>query len=85
MATYRLRIDLTYSTNNNATTAHTNINNTLAAEGRAEQATRDLRVVSLMIEGLTEAEAQSLTDALTPAWGSTTRSGGKVSTVRTGE
>lgn len=80
---FRLRIDLTYTTNANATTATTNINNALVAQGRVERATRTNAAVSLIIEPIdTEAEAVALRNALTPAWGSTARSGGKVSLVR---
>ena len=79
---YRLRIDLTYSSNNNATTAQTNINNVLSSYGRAESAARNQRVVSLLIVGLEESTAKPLMDALVAAWGATTRTGGKVSLVR---
>lgn len=87
MVSYRLRVDLTYSTTGTATTATTNINNALAASSDpviAERAERTGSAVSLTVEGLTEAQADSLRVAMTSAWAVGTRSAGKVSVVRTG-
>jgi hypothetical protein len=83
MAYYRLRIDLTYSSTANATTATTNINNVMIAQGYPERATRSSAQVSMIVEPIaTEAAGTALLNALNSAWGSTTRSGGKVSLVR---
>ena len=81
---YRIKIDVRYSTVANATTATTNINNVLAAQGRSEQATRNNQDVFVLIVGIpTQAEANNLISALNSAWSSTARSYGKVSCVRT--
>jgi hypothetical protein len=82
VASYRLRVDLTYSTTNNATTATTNLNTALAAAGRVEQAQRSTAAVSLLVDGITQAEAVALRDALTPAWAAGPRSQGSASVVR---
>lgn len=79
---YRIRIDLTYSSTGNATTALTSINNVLIAQSRPERAVQTNAQIALLIEGLTEAQGKRLRDLLTPAWGVTARSGGKVSVVR---
>jgi len=84
MPLYRIKIDIRYSSNANATTATTNINNVLAAEGRPERATKTAADVYVMIPGLaSQEEAESLISALNPAWSSVARSYGKVSVVRT--
>ena len=81
---YRIKIDVRYSTVANATTATTNINNVLAAQGRSEQATRNNQDVFVLIVGIpTQEEANNLISALNSAWSSTARSYGKVSCVRT--
>lgn len=81
---YRLKIDVTYTNNANATTATTNINNVLIAAGRPESATRTNAKVTLTIPGLaTEAEAVTLADNLLPAWSAPARSFGEVSIART--
>lgn len=86
MATYRLRIDWTYSNASNATTATTNVNNVLAAQGYAERAVRTNAVVGVVVEPIAdEAAAVALRNALTTAWSSATRSGGKASIVRRDE
>lgn len=83
MPTYRLRINLTYSTTANATTATTNINNVLIAQGYPQRAERTNAVVTLEVDPIADqAAAVTLRNALTAAWGSTTRSGGKVSIVQ---
>lgn len=83
MATsYEIRIDLTYSSTGNATTAETNVNNVMIGQGRVERALRTAAVLTMTVSGLTEAQAKTLRDLLTPAWGATVRSGGRVSTVR---
>lgn len=82
MATYRLWVNLTYNNNSSATTATTNINSALTAQGRPEQADRTNRDVSLLIEGITEADAQSLLAALNSAWPVNSRTAGAVSCER---
>lgn len=82
MSTYRLRVDLTYNNTSAATNATTQINATLAANGRPETATRTGSSVAALILDLTEAQATSLLAALTPAWSTGTRTAGKVSTAR---
>ena len=84
MATnYRLKIDITYTTTGNATTAETNINNAMIAAGRPERATRSGSQVTMMVPGITtQAEAISLRDSLRTAWSSVARSYGKASVVR---
>lgn len=80
---YRLRIDLTYSTTNNANIATTNINNALAGLGYSETATRTNAQVSLEVSDIPDQDAAiALRNALTAAWGSRVRSGGKVSLTR---
>jgi len=84
MPKYRIKIDVRYSSTANATTATTNINNVLTAQGRVERATRTNADVYVMIPGLAnQDEAESLISALNPAWSSAARSYGKVSVVRT--
>ena len=84
MTLYRIKIDVTYTTVNNATTATTNINNVLASDGRAERAVRTNTNVYVMIPGIeTQQEAETLLNDLNSAWSSTARSYGKVSMVRT--
>lgn len=85
MAWYRLKIDWTYNTVPNANTAVSNINNTLANNGRSETATRSGSNVTLTIDNLTEAEAETLRVALIPAWNVGTRTAGKSSVVRRDE
>lgn len=83
MATYRLRVALTYTTTANATTATTAIDNALIAAGRAERATRtNLNVDMLITGGMTEAQATSLANSLVAAAATGAKSG-KISTVRT--
>lgn len=85
MAKYRIRVDLTYSTTGNATTATTNINNVLAARTDPvipERATRASARVTVMVAGLEQAQAQALLAALQPAWPVGARTAGKVSMVR---
>jgi hypothetical protein len=85
VATYRLRISLTYTTTANAATATTNVNNVLSGRTGptiAERAVQNGSGVELLIEGLDEATAKSLVAALTPAWSAGARSAGKVSCVR---
>jgi hypothetical protein len=84
-AYYRLRLDWTYSTTAAVTTALTAINNTLAAQGRDERATRTGNDIDLLIEPLTEAEAVTLRNALIPNWATGTRTAGKASLVRRDE
>jgi hypothetical protein len=80
---YRLKIDVTYTTTANATTALTAINAALSTAGRVEVATRTNAVVFLKIVGIeTQAEAEALRSALHTAWSSVARSYGKVSLVR---
>ena len=82
MASYRLRVALTYNTTPNATTATSNLNTALVNAGRPEQAVRDGTAVALLIVGIpSQAQALALRDALTPAWGVGTRSQGKASLV----
>lgn len=82
---YRIKIDMNYTTTNNAITATTNINTALAGLGRPETATRNNMNVYLLIVGLTAAEGASIKSALDTAWASAARSGGKVSLVRNGD
>lgn len=83
MPHYRLRIDLTYSSVNNANTALGNINNVMATQGYPERAERSGTQVSMIVDPIpTEEEGVSLLNALNSAWGSATRSGGKVALVR---
>lgn len=80
---YRLRVSLTYTTNANATSATTAINNALAAAGRTERATRSGAVVAALIPGgMTEAQAVPLVNALVAAANTGAKSG-KISTVLT--
>lgn len=74
-AHYRLVIALVYNNASNATTALTNINNTLTTAGREEVAIRSGSNVNLTIDGLSESEANTLRVSLTAAWGVGTRSG----------
>ena len=77
---YVVRVSLTYSTTQNATTATTNINTELANRGRAEQATRDGTTVSLAIDDIaSQADAVTLRNALTSAWSAGPRTAGKAS------
>lgn len=77
---YIVRVSLTYSTTNNATTALTNINTQLANRGRVERATQAGATVSLAVDGIaSQADALALRDALTSAWGSSPRTAGKAS------
>jgi hypothetical protein len=47
-----------------------------------EQAQRSTAAVSLLVDGITQAEAVALRDALTPAWAAGPRSQGSASVVR---
>lgn len=81
---YRIKIDVTYTTTANATTALNSINAALESAGRSEVATRNSAQVYLMIPGIpTQEEAETITAALRTAWSSVARSYGKVSVVRT--
>lgn len=79
---YRLRIDMVYSSTGNANAAVTAINNSLSSAGRAETSSRTGSTVTLDITGLTEAEADSLRVSLTGAWSSVARTGGLVAVAR---
>jgi hypothetical protein len=79
---YRLRIDYTYTTTANATTAQSNIDTALASAGRAERCSRASATITLQIDGLTEAAATALSDALNAQWAVGTRSAGKATVMR---
>jgi hypothetical protein len=79
---YRVKVDYTYNTTANATTARNNINTYLSAQGRPETASGTGTQVFLQIDGLTEAEATTLGNGLTSRWAVGTRSGVKASVVR---
>jgi hypothetical protein len=79
---YRVHLDITYNNATAATNAATALNSALAANGRAETVTRVSAVVTLLIVGLSESEAQTLRLALNSAWSGQTRTGGKASVVR---
>lgn len=81
MPWHRLVVEWTYSTSTSAATALTNVNNTLAAQGRAERATRTSNSITVEIEPLTETTAITLRNALTPSWATGTRTAGKASVV----
>lgn len=86
MATnYRIKIDIRYSSAANATSARTAINNALVGVGRAETAViNNSTDVYLVIVSLpSEAVANTIVNALRPAWSGYTRTYGKVSVVRT--
>lgn len=86
MAWYRLRLDWTYSKSVDATTAQTSLNTTLAAQGRAERATRSTTRVELTVDGLaTDVAASTLLSALTSAWAIGTRTQGMVLVSRRDE
>jgi hypothetical protein len=81
---YRLRIDITYSSVNNANGSVTDINGVLSSMGYTETAQRSGSNVSLDVLGIPDqAAAIALRDALTPLWGARARTGGKVSIVKT--
>lgn len=83
---YRVKIDITYSSTANATTATTSINDVMVAQGRPERAVRTSAQVFLLVSGLsTQAEAEALASALHTAWSTPARSYGKVSIVRTND
>jgi hypothetical protein len=85
-AYYRLRVTWTYSKVADANTAATNIDATLAANGRSETTTRPSNTsVEVIIEPLTESVAVTLRNALTSAWATGTRTAGKASVVRRDE
>jgi hypothetical protein len=79
---YRVTVDYTYNNSTNATTARNNINTYLSGLGRSETAGGAGTAVSLVIEGLTEAEANTLRAGLISRWAVGTRTGGKASAVR---
>jgi hypothetical protein len=82
-ATYGLTIDLTYSANNVANTAVSNINGVLANyPSITERASRTNTVVTLNIEGLDEATAVQLNTDIIAAWSGGARNGGKVAIAR---
>lgn len=85
VATYRLRVNWTYSKNNEINAATSAINSALVGAGRSEQVTRDGLNLDLLIEPLDEAEATSLRDLLTSKWATGTRTEGKASVVRRDE
>jgi hypothetical protein len=82
---YRLRIDYAYTTVANATTAQGNINAALLEAGRPETCSRNGAALVLQIDGLTEAEAVALSDAMTVRWAVGTRNAGKATVVRRSE
>lgn len=82
-STYRIHLDITYSSTGNANTALSNINSALSALGRSETATRTSTTVTLVIEDIpTEAEAVTIRDGIKSAWSGSTRTGGKVGVAR---
>jgi hypothetical protein len=78
---YRLRVDWTYTTTAQATTAATAVDATLAAQGRAERVVRTGNRIEVIIEPLTQAAAVTLRNALTPNWSAGTRTANKASVV----
>lgn len=81
MPWYRLRVDWTYSKNADASSVQAAINAALAANGRAEQATRSGPRVQVIIEPLTQEQAIALRDSLTPKWATASRTANKASVV----
>jgi len=82
---YRVKVDNTYTTTANATTAENAINTALAGLGRPETVTRTSANVFLLIVGLTEAQAVNIRGAILAAWSGPARSYGKVSVTRTND
>jgi hypothetical protein len=81
---YRLRIDITYSSVNNANGSVTDINGVLSSMGYTETAQRSGTNVYLDVLGIPDqATAVAIRDALTPVWSARTRTGGKASIVKT--
>ena len=79
---YRVKIDNTYASTANATSVRNSINSTLDGLGRPEVADGTGTNVTLLVVGLTEAEAVALRDALKAAWTQAARTFGKVSVTR---
>jgi hypothetical protein len=82
---YRIKVDNTYSSNANANTVATAINNVMIAAGRPERASVSTTNVLLLVVGLTESEGVTLRNSLNAAWTTATRSYGKASLVRTSD
>ncbi len=76
MASYRLRVDVTFSTQATALAAQTSMNAVLAAQGFNQTVTLTSNTVTLVVPGIeTAAKAKALNDALVAGWGRTGRAG----------
>ena len=82
---YRIKVDNTYSSNANATSVGTAINNVMIAAGRPERAVVTTTNVYLLVVGLTETDGTTLRNSLNTAWSSVARTFGKASLVRTND
>jgi hypothetical protein len=87
MATYSIRIEITFQNNGVAGAAETAINNVLSSRGprgRPERCVRTGRDVVLVLTGLNEQEALEIDAMLTSVWGAHQVTGGYASVWRDG-